>query len=323
MDQTSAKYVIGIDGGGTKTQAVLLDDTGRELSRGRSSGANPNTVGRAAAAKAINDAIQAALSRASAVSGTTPTLGSIAGVGIGTAGASGAQAWLNQTLADAVPGAVTVSGHDAEIALVGALGVRRGIVAIAGTGSTVYGMNDAGDEALVDGWGYLLGDSGSGFAIGQAALRVFLYVRDGRAAPGTLSAAVQQHLGLDTRDEIIAWAYGGASGGDPRAHVSEVAKLARVVMELAGQSDPDAQAIIDKTAGELVLSIKAAWQRLKLGKCAVGLAGGVLGWGGPMARAVSAQLATSLPDVTPTKPRSDAATGAAWLAMHALGWRRI
>ncbi|MBN1285899.1 MAG: hypothetical protein JXB47_10915 [Anaerolineae bacterium] len=317
------KYVIGIDGGGTKTQAVLLDPTGRELGRGRGGAANPNTVGREATAAAMRQAVQTALMTASKAAGPSPRLEEIAGVGVGMAGVTGAQTWLAETLSQVLPGAVVISTHDAEIALIGALGVQHGIVAIAGTGSAIYGRSAAGDSALADAWGYLLGDEASGFAIGRAAVQVFLHVLDGRAAPCALAEAVGAQLKLSTREAIVAWAYPRDKSGGLRANVPGIAGLAAVVMEQAASGDTTAQAIIDAAADALVLSIGAVRRRLSLGRCEVGLAGGVLRSGGPMAEAATIKLAARLPGVTPVAPRSDAATGAAWLAMAALGWREL
>jgi N-acetylglucosamine kinase-like BadF-type ATPase len=317
------KYVIGIDGGGTKTQAVLLDRSGRELGRGRAGGANPTTVGREGTAAAMRHAIQTALMVAAGAADTPPTLEDVAGVGAGMAGITRSQTWLDQMLSDALPGAAVLSHHDAAIALVGALGRRCGIVAIGGTGSTIYAVNDDGQDALVDGWGYMLGDESSGYAIGQEAVRVFLRVLDGRLAPCPLSEAVQAELGLAHRDAVLDWCYKRIAAGDARGYVSEAASLARVVMQLADAGDAMAQAIIDRAAAALVMAVTGAWRRLDLGKCEVGLVGGALRWDGALARSAVAQLREALPDVTPVQPRSDPATGAAWMAMERLGWRQL
>ena len=82
-----------------------------------------------------------------------------------------------------LPAAQIALSSDVEIALVGALGQRLGIVVLAGTGSAAYGVNRAGDALLVGGWGYLLGDEGSGYWIGAEALR--LLARASGSAPGS------------------------------------------------------------------------------------------------------------------------------------------
>ena len=306
--------VIGIDGGGTKTQAVLLDREGREIGRGRAGGSNPNSAGPDAAAAALREVVWAAL-RAP----TPPVaLDQVAAIGVGVAGTVAWQGWLHDTLSQAAPGVRVVAGkHDAEIALIGGLGKQRGIVVIAGTGSTAYGMNDAGEEAFVGGWGYMLGDEGSGFIIGRAAMRRFLYAVDGRAQPCPLSEAVAAYVGATTFQEIAAWAYGGGP------QVRKVADLAPLVMQLAAQGDPDARAIIDEAADELALHVRAISTRLAMPRCEVALVGGALRWEGELARTVVRRLARDLPGVTPVAPRADAATGAAWLAMRALGWRTL
>lgn len=317
------QYVIGIDGGGTKTQAVLLDREGRELGRGHGGAANPNTVGRDGTATAMRQAVQTALMTASKTTGFPLRLEEIAGIGIGLAGIMGTQAWLERTVVQMLPGTVAVSTHDAEIALVGALGSRRGIVAIAGTGSAIYGRNAAAQSTLVDAWGYLIGDEASGFAIGRAAMQVFLHVYDGRAEPCPLSEAIAGHLNMTTREAIVAWAYSRSESGGFQANVPGVARLAEIVLALAVEGDEIARQIVEDAADALLLSIKAVWCTLSLGRCEVGLAGGVLRSGNPMVKAVRARLAEQLPDVTPVMPRSDPATGAAWLVMHEMGWHEL
>ncbi len=311
------QYVIGVDGGGTKTQAVLLDPEGRMLGRGFGGAANPSTAGLEAAGAALCCAVRESLHEAARLVNPLPSVQDVAAIGLGVAGATDQQDWLRAVAAQIAPGALAVlARHDAEIALVGALGGLRGIVLIAGTGSVAYGVNAAGESALVGGWGFMLDDEGSGFAIGRAALRAYLRVCDGRAAPSPLSETLAARLGTADHGEIVAWAY------REKPQVRKVADLAPLVMELAAQDDAAARTIIDQAADELVDLVRGAWKRLDLGCCEVGLVGGALRWEGELAGAVVEKLGRLLPDVTPTPPRADSATGAAWLAMRALGWRK-
>jgi hypothetical protein len=146
--------VLGIDGGGSNLRVVLADDRLHIQQQGQGGSANPNVVGREASGQAIRTVISEILAAAQL------SVDQIAGVGIGIAGASQPdfRDWLQQVLADVMPGAPLAISSDFEIALVGAHSKRLGVLVLAGTGSLAYGVNSKGDSALVGGWGYLLGE---------------------------------------------------------------------------------------------------------------------------------------------------------------------
>jgi len=158
-------YYMGIDGGGTHLRIVIVDEQLRALAQYESGTANPNHIGRVAAAEHIRDSIHKTLDRSS----LSPE--SIAAVGIGIAGASAAYArdWLLETVALALPSSEIVPSSDVEIALVGAHGRPEGVLLLSGTGSVAYGINASGESFQSGGWGYLLGDEGSGYWIGMEA----------------------------------------------------------------------------------------------------------------------------------------------------------
>jgi glucosamine kinase len=156
------RYYIGIDGGGSHLRAVLVDETMhvlREVVRGK---ANPNTLGLQQASERIQQALRDVVQ-------DFPE--PIHAVGIGIAGAPKAIAekWLRDTVKAALPLAEVVPSSDEEIALVGAHGERRGVLVLAGTGSIAHAVNDAGEGLTIGGWGYLMGDKGSGYWLGLQA----------------------------------------------------------------------------------------------------------------------------------------------------------
>src|SRR6185295_15071152 len=107
----------------------------------------------------------------------------LSGAGVGIAGASviHSEDWLREVFSTIMPGVPFVPSSDLEIALVGALGERRGVLVLAGTGSAGFGINLAGQSLQVGGWGYLLGDEGSSYWIGMQALQMLTRLADGRA----------------------------------------------------------------------------------------------------------------------------------------------
>ncbi len=131
-----------------------------------------------------------------------------------------------------LPAAQVALSSDVEIALVGALGRRLGIVVLAGTGSAAYGVNRAGESLLVGGWGYLLGDEGSGYWIGSEALRLLARAADQRPASpamkseSILPARIMAALDLATPKAVVKWLYHGSG--------SRVAEVARLVRNRAG-----------------------------------------------------------------------------------------
>src|SRR5947209_12840064 len=169
-------YYLGVDGGASKTAALVTDDTGRALGDGLARPSNHLRVGIETAARNIERAVNKALVAADVASRE------IVWAYCGIAGAD--HPAHRQEVVDSLSiffprGNFTVD-NDARIALTGAIGFGAGIVIIAGTGSVAFGRNDAGEELRAGGWGPTIGDEGSGFAIARAGLSAVLRAYDGR-----------------------------------------------------------------------------------------------------------------------------------------------
>ncbi len=195
---TDAQYFMGIDGGGSTVRVAIITPEMQLCGETHGSTANPGVVGTAAATHTIRAAMHDALT----VAQLTPA--QIAAVGIGVAGAAAHHSadWLREIVADVTPNAHIVPSADFEIALVGALGERRGVLLLAGTGSVAYGVNEMGETALVSGWGYLLDDAGSGYWIGKQALNAVVRAGDRRGPETALVARILEHLGRILLDAI-------------------------------------------------------------------------------------------------------------------------
>ena len=250
---TAPDLYLGVDGGGSTVRAVVVD-AALEV-RGEASGpaANPSALGRDEAAQRVISAMQGALASA----GAAPE--QVRAVGIGVAGADAAHAadWLRAVIAAVAPGAQAVPSSDYEIALVGGHGARRGLLLLAGTGSLAYGVNAAGETALVGAWGYLLGDEGGGYWLGAQGLRAAIRMDDGRGRATALASALLGALGLETARGLVPWLYAA-----PR--VSEVARLAPLVLDCAASGDPVARGLVERAARELALAARAVCRRLRL-----------------------------------------------------------
>ena len=289
------KLVMGIDGGGSGLRVVITSPDLVVLGSGEGGSANPNSAGYDAAAHAVQSAMRAALTAAD----LSPN--DIAAVGAGIAGTTTTRDWVRETLAAVLPNAAQHITSDVEIALVGAHGERRGVLILSGTGSVAYGINDAGESAQVGGWGYLLGDEGSGYQLGLRALQAVARAADGRAQPTALTEAILSELSLAMPKDLIHWVYAPNRTRD-------IARLAPLVLTT---DDPAAHAIIAECVAELALAGQTVAQRLQIKTPAYAFAGGLLSEANPLSLGLCAALGLLALPV----PKYPPVLGAALLAL--------
>lgn len=229
----------GVDGGGTRTRAVLVDEEGRELSRAEHDGA----VVTAAQPEDAAEAVRAALARAADEAGLSLPVdvlwAGLAGAGAATPRAAVTRALRRHDLADRL-----IVGTDVEAAFHDAFGQEPGVLLIAGTGSIAWARGADGVERRVGGWGRMLGDEGSGYWIGMEGLRHLTRVEDGRRGPTPLRDALLDRCGVESVEELVGWV--------EEATKSEVASLAPVVVDVADRGDSGAGAIVEAAVDHLV-----------------------------------------------------------------------
>lgn len=327
--RTSRRFVLGVDGGGTKTLCLAVAEDGTLLGRGEGGPANPYSYGMERSWQSIASAVDSALAEA-ATAVETGWSGTAAAIYLGVSGVERpndvAEVQARATTAGWAP-EVLVS-NDAVIAL--AAGLRGqggpGVVVIAGTGSIVYGVDAAGRTARAGGWGPFLGDEGSGYDIGRRALIAVVRAHDGRGQPTELTDLARRELGFGQPEELITMAYG--RGGKPPLERYAVARLCGIVSLAAVHSDAVAVGILDDAARQLVEGVGAVAGRLGLGRGAVELpvvaTGGVFRIGGEVfSRAFQRELAglgTSAGVLTRVvRPSLSPAAGAALRALGAIG----
>lgn len=248
-------YVLGIDGGGTKTVCLLIDDKGKVLGRGEAGASNYQSIGTEATLQSIKSAIYTAVVEAQKLTDNIK----IEAICIGLAGVGRpedievvkgiVQELQNSSLLPIIwelSASNIVICHDALIALVGGVGYPVGIVVAAGTGSIVFGRNHNGQTKRVGGWGYLLGDEGSAYQIAVAGMQAALKAYDGREMSTSLVEAFKQYLELATIEDLIEVIYRRGWG------VKDIAALAPIVDWSAVCGDEVAQRIIDDAAKELI-----------------------------------------------------------------------
>jgi len=286
---------MGIDGGGTHVRVVICTPELKVIAESDGKSVNPNAVGKDSAARELRRVIREALLKA----GIVPN--AIAAVGAGIAGTQALQGWLEETLVPIFPKARIMTALDLEIALMGAFGERNGVIIVSGTGSAAYGINSAGETALVGGWGYLLGDEGSGYWIGLQLLRDYTRMLDGVSKPRGWHVALASQIGGGTREYLVEWRYS-------RAQVSDVAALATIALE--NEHEPICRTILDSAAGHLGKSALAVIEQLRLPADRIAFAGGLLSTVTPLSERLRAFLKL------PTFPaaRHSASIGAVLLA---------
>lgn len=291
--------LAGIDGGGTHTRLELRDENNRLIERKTFGPFNLNSIG--------SNAFLALLKEVFAACGNMADFASLC---VGAAGVSNPEVkrLLEKALKEnGFQGKWKLCG-DQEIALRGAMDTP-GLAVIAGTGSICFGCNGSGQTARCGGFGHLIDDGGSGYALGRDALMETVRSFDGRGGSEQIREMVLSELGISTTDELVRFVY--APGRDKSA----IARLSRVVTAAAEAGDDRADAILRREAEELADLVRAVQSRLGLENCPIALLGGLLESDNPYRRRVVEMLT---PLGQPQKPNHDALWGAAQMAWELL-----
>jgi len=211
--------------------------------------------------------------------------------------------------------------NDALIALEAGVGDAPGLVIIAGTGSIVYGRNARGEAARAGGWGYVLGDEGSGYWMGRLALRAVVREADSRGRATGLTPRVLAHFGVGRPQDLVHQVYG--TGLRPSA----IGALAAVVQAAAVDGDPVARDIVQKGAHALASAAESVAGRLSLDAgdtLAVVLSGGIFRGVPSLADEVTTLVEAALPNARARRLDVEPAAGAVALALaEAAGGARL
>ncbi len=296
-------FVAGVDGGGTGTRVRLQNTAGHTLGQGE---AGPSGLGQGTE-QAWRHVLQA-LAAAFAQAGLPPAPPADIALGLGLAGA-GVPAQRAAFL-QADPGfARCALANDGVTQLLGAHGGGAGIVVASGTGSVAAARDEAGHTHQCGGWGYPVGDEGSGAWLGLQAMRHAHAVLDGREAPTALAAAVFREAGADA-PSLLAWC---ADAGARR-----YAELAPLVFRSAENGCGRAQALLQAAADELA---RLVWALQPAGAAADADAGTPTAWPVVASGSVGVRLAPLWPAALRARlvqPAGDSMAGALHLVRAAL-----
>lgn len=302
-DSNVVGHVLGIDAGGTKTLCLLADPEGHVIAEARGSGANLQTVGELEVEKVLHEVMERAL-------GDRPILPAAICLGMAGADRSDDAAVIRALMRRIGYKARFLLANDGLIALVAAIGHEPGVVIIAGTGSIAYGRNGL-DAARAGGWGYVLGDEGSGYWIGRHALRAVVRHADGRGRATSLTPYVLTHFGVARAQELVHAIY------QRNLRPSAIAAASQAVQRAADEGDEVALNILSVGARELAGSAASVVRQLGLADSPFSfvLAGGTL----HAVPRLAADLRALLEELAPRRPivrlEREPALGAVALAL--------
>jgi N-acetylglucosamine kinase-like BadF-type ATPase len=244
-------HVLGIDAGGTKTVCLLADDQGHVVAEARRGGANLQAVGELEVEKVLHEVMEESLGDGTIIP---------AAICLGIAGVDRPDdsAIVRGIMKRIGYKARIVIVNDALVALEAGAPGQPGVVVISGTGSIAYGRDAKGQAARSGGWGYVLGDEGSGYWIGRAALRAVLREADRRGPATILSSLLLKHFGVAQAQGLIHHVY------NTNLKPAAIGALATCVQSAFSQGDQVALGILRGAANELEASALSVARRLEL-----------------------------------------------------------
>lgn len=307
---TEDPVYVGLDGGGTRLRALVAGADGSELGRAEVPAAPVRAGEPGPVVQAIRRAVVAALEVAGATGRPVASLWA----GLAGAGREAVRSELESALNRSGLARRVAVGTDVDAAFEDAFGDGPGILLLSGTGSIALGRASDGRMGRVGGWGSLLGDEGSGHAIGLEALRRVARSVDGRGAETALRGRLLDHLGLAAPEDLIAWA--------ASATRAEVAALAPEVGRAADAGDAAAGEILETAVRDLEGHVAALLESLGPWQSRPGIAlgGGLLERGGALRGSLEWSLAERGLERIERAP--DAVRGAARKALRADGIER-
>ncbi len=302
---------MAIDGGGSWTRCVAFDEPGNILGEGSAGASNHLLVEKEIVKKSFIDVICAALEHSSLQKKDISCLSAgLAGVDFDGSGADDIEDIFRE-----IGFENTLINGDMVIAHAGALAGESGILALAGTGSSILGIGTDGERVKVGGWGPVYGDEGSAYFIGQAALRAAARDFDGRGNKTILTKAMLEQLGLNSFSETPDLVY--TRSLPPR----EIASLSRLVNDVAEDGDGIALEILTQAGRDLAEGVASTLRRLKMNdeNVLVSYQGSVLKKCSFVRKSFAEELARFEPTAEVIPPKYEPVIGAYLLGRKTLG----
>jgi N-acetylglucosamine kinase len=298
------RFVMGLDGGGTKTACLVADEHLRSFGHGLGGPTNLNFVSAEVACQSVLQAATGALD-------TCPVRPArLAAICAVMAGAD-----LLEPLARLIPlGEIIHAGESAPVRAAN-FSSSAGVVVIAGTGSMASGQNSKGERASAGGWGSTLGDEGSAYDIAMHAVIAAIRAQDGRGQPTALAQVVREHFNISSLGELVNIFY---HRGVAR---HELSRLFPKVAMAARQGDQVARDLLRCAGKELGICAAAAIRRLNMQSEAVEVvaSGGVIKAGHLIMRPLRAAVRRAAPQAKVYATRLEPVAGALLMALEHIG----
>ena len=262
--------VVGVDGGGTGTRAVVMNGKQQVLGEGRAGPSNPLRVGIAKAANNVREAVDRACAEAAVHRDDI----SFASIGLAGVRRKDIHACTLEKLTECLKEIRSIELlPDADIALYGATAGKVGLVVIAGTGSICCGRNQQGKHACAGGWGPIVGDEGGASWITRKALQAVAHAADGRGTSTALTNAALNYFKVENADDLSTAIYSPTMTND------RLAGFAQEVVHVARSGDRSAVEILEASGRELGAAAIAVIKKLRMEKdeFPVACVGGVYG----------------------------------------------
>ena len=253
------KYVIGVDAGGTKTEAAAYNLNGEFIKSSIKGFGN-----------LLNDTEVALSNISDAITDITSDLGceDLEGIYIGAAGAEVGN--NSKLIKEKVQSQVNITVevmNDAEIALKAMLKGKDGILTIAGTGSIAFGINN-GRSSKCGGWGNLLGDEGSGYKVAICAIQRMIKEEEEALPQSKLTKSILEKLQIESVNDITEFVYSSTK--------DDIASIAPIVARLGENEDDISKNILCEQGVELAKTVERLYKKLGFERCSVALVGGVI-----------------------------------------------
>jgi N-acetylglucosamine kinase len=302
------KYLIGMDGGGTKTKCILTDINLNPIFETVGGASNFLVIGTEKVSETILNLVN------DCISSQKISIEDIDAIVLGTTGGgrrNDAEHLENQISSDSKQKSLTINKFriesDARIALEGAFSGKAGSILIAGTGSIMFGKDEAGEIHRVGGFGRFIGDEGSGYRIGRIGLNAVARYYDGRAKSTKIADLLEQEFSIGSAETLITEVY---------RNNFNIASVAPLVFDAAECGDKIAQRILEDEADELLLHILAMKIKLSVQLLKVALVGSLLTTANYFSYLFNEKVIRRFDDVKIKEAEHSPEFGAALMAKH-------
>ncbi len=297
-------YYLGIDGGGTKTKVIVINELEEIVFENVSGPSSVDTVSREETLKAFLDSLKG-LNKEITFKACFAGLG-----GIVFNHDKETVISLMKELPQVNSDTILKAENDMHNALYSGLLFDEGIALIAGTGMVAFGKDLDGKEAKCGGWGYKEGDLGSAYSMGKRALRYMIRAYDGRYEIDDFAKEIALKVGLKRPEDIIKIM------NELHLNRTAVADLSRIVNKYANAGNEYASIIADKMTDELVLAVSGVLKQLNLKEKRLVVVGSLGNLDGLFKTLLHKKLKELDPNITILKPEIDPALAAALMAKN-------